>query len=668
MKNTKRKFKSIRTKLIFSIFLVSFIPIILLGISSYEITRSKLTETFKSSTIETMSEINREITTYLDGLDNVINMLTTNKSLKSITKDPSNKDNIEYLFKNLKDNNNNISSIFMATEEKKLLSYPASNASTNSEVTKNDWYTAAMSNRGNIVYSNPYISASTGKTVVSMSKTIDYEGLVIGVVGMEIDFDRLSGNISLIELGKEGFIYITNVDGIMLAHPDTTQLGNTDITNSPIWEDIQSEESNFKQYDSNGVEKFAFFTTNQKTKWRIIGTMDASELLDNIKKLRYILIFSIFALTILSSSVALVISNKMSRNINKLKTAFSSASEGDLTVSTSISSKDEFEELSNDFNTMISKIAKLMDRIHLSSNTVLETSATLVNISENTAYALDEVSRSVEDISQGAVEQANNSLNSAAEMTTLAKGIDEISDLTSDMNDISLNTQTLSKKGVLMLETLVNKTNETLKVSKEVNTLVLSMDNSTKEINEISNTISEITERTNLLSLNASIEAARAGEAGKGFAVVANEIRNLAEQSEEAAAKIRKIIDSIQKKSTVAVSAMETSNVTISEQKLAVDRTESIFHEIIASIDSLINSVTKTKLSIDEINSKKNLVLENIEQTSAISEEAAAATEEANAATVGISETMKDLTTFSDKLQKISIELQQYISVFKYIK
>ena len=128
------------------------------------------------------------------------------------------------------------------------------------------------------------------------------------------------------------------------------------------------------------------------------------------------------------------------------------------------------------------------------------------------------------------------------------------------------------------------------------------MNESTKKINTISETISQITEQTNLLSLNASIESARAGEAGKGFAVVAEEIRKLAEQSKNSTEEIKAIIASIQKKSDTAVKAIKSTENVVNEQDLAVGETQKIFSEILKSIGIMIDKVEEVKLSIVDIN------------------------------------------------------------------
>ena len=129
------------------------------------------------------------------------------------------------------------------------------------------------------------------------------------------------------------------------------------------------------------------------------------------------------------------------------------------------------------------------------------------------------------------------------------------------------------------------------------------MNESTKKINTISEAISQITEQTSLLSLNASIESARAGEAGKGFAVVATEIGKLAEQSKNSTKEIKEIIASIQEKSNTAVNAIKSTEDVVNEQDLAVGQTQGIFSEILKSIGIMIDKVEEVTASTEEITS-----------------------------------------------------------------
>jgi methyl-accepting chemotaxis protein len=233
------------------------------------------------------------------------------------------------------------------------------------------------------------------------------------------------------------------------------------------------------------------------------------------------------------------------------------------------------------------------------------------------------------------------------------------------MDKISLDTKELGSKGLNMIETLTEKSNKTKLATGEVKDIVQDMNESTKKINAISETISNITEQTNLLSLNASIESARAGEAGKGFAVVAEEIRKLAEESKISTQEIKTIIEMIQEKSNTAVEAIQLTGIIVNEQDLAVAQTQEIFSEILKSIQIMITKVDEVKISIVDINEKKQSTVAEIKNISFISEQTASASEEVTASSEEITATMEELTEHSSDLQILAEKLMNKISEFK---
>ena len=181
----------------------------------------------------------------------------------------------------------------------------------------------------------------------------------------------------------------------------------------------------------------------------------------------------------------------------------------------------------------------------------------------------------------------------------------------------------------------------------------------------ISDAITEITEQTNLLSLNASIEAARAGDAGKGFAVVASEIGKLAEQSKKSTEQITVLIEEIQEKADIVVQAMNGTKEINQEQNQAVTKTEKIFNDISASITDLTGKVIEVKSSVDEMQVQKQIFVTQIESTSAISEETAASTEEVTASAERVTETMSRFSQNTEDLKQLAEKLKKEIDKFK---
>lgn len=120
------------------------------------------------------------------------------------------------------------------------------------------------------------------------------------------------------------------------------------------------------------------------------------------------------------------------------------------------------------------------------------------------------------------------------------------------------------------------------------------LEDTSREVNDITQIITDIADQTNLLALNASIEAARAGEAGSGFAVVADEIRNLSEQTASSALEINDLIKNIQEETHVAVETVENSQKDVDQGMQFMKDLQSDFQEMSAGTEEVSSAVDET--------------------------------------------------------------------------
>jgi len=664
MKLKKLKRNSIRTKLIISLVSICIIPLIILGFGSYNKSKTILSDKLTITSTQTLSEVNNGLIDYFKGFTKMVSITSNNPAIVNIDTD-SNAEIITDILKSVKESDKDILSIYYGTASGKFDIYPEDEMPAGYDATARPWYKQALEHKGQVIITPPYKDVVTGDNVVTIAQAVEKDEQVVGVIGVDLSLATLAERINDKKIGNTGYLFIADVAGTVLAHPQKDVINTDAASKLSIWDKVKTEESGFVNYEFKGMKKFAVFKTNELTGWKIVATLDESELLKDTKSILQTTFLIIGVMALIAIFMSLLLSKGIAHNIKMLKEVFAKASNGDLTVSVKASTKDEFEDLAISFNLMIKNISKLMNSVTKSSNTVLETSTSLASMSEEISASINEVAKAIEEVSAGATEQVQNAQKGASEMEDLSKRLDQVSVNSNEMNKISSDTKELGVKGLNMIETLTEKSNKTKMATTEVKDIVQDMNESTKQISTISETIANITEQTNLLSLNASIESARAGEAGRGFAVVAEEIRKLAEESKASTEEIKKIITSIQDKSNTAVKAIQLTGTVVNEQELAVGQTQQIFSEILKSIETMITKVDEVKISIVDINNKKQSTVSEIESISFISEQTASSSEEVTASTEEITATMEELSSHSSELQILAQKLGDEINKFK---
>ncbi len=664
MKKKKLKFNSIRTKMIFGIMAICIIPLVIIGIGSYFESKLILNNKLTLTSTQSLMEINDGLSEYFNALAEVVTITADNSHFVNIEAG-DNKNYIQDILNTVKENKKDLLGVYYGTASHQFLISPEQKMPDGYDPTTRDWYKQAAENSGEVVITPPYEDASTGNNVITVAKAVEKDGRVVGVMAVDCTLSTLTKKMNEKKIGNTGYVFTANANGIILTHPKIELINTDEVKKISFWNKVQAEDSGFVKYQYNGVDKFGVFQTNTITGWKLIASLDESELSKDTKAILMTTIWIMFIMLIISSILSIVLSNGIAKNINKLKEVFAKASEGDLTISIVSATKDEFGDLADSFNKMIQNISELIERVTDSSDTILETSTSLADMSSEVTLAMGEVARAIEEVSRGAVNQAQDTQTSAIETENLAEKLDVIGGNSKEMDDISKNTKILSTKGLTMVDTLIQKSNETRVSTDEVNIMVGDMYESTKQISAISDTLTNITTQTNLLSLNASIESARAGEAGRGFSVVAGEIRKLAEQSNAFTEEIKTIIENIQKKSETAAEAIKSTKIIVNEQELAVGQTKEIFSEILTSIEAMIMKVAEIDKSITITNANKTSLVSAIENISAVSQQTASSSEEVTASTEEVTATMEEFNQYSNDLKKLVNHLEDQLKKFK---
>lgn len=517
-----------------------------------------------------------------------------------------------------------------------------------------------------------------------MAPIYNMEGQVTGVIFGKISGEYLSEIADDIIIGDTGYGYIVNTAGTIVGHPDRSLVTDqfnliTAVEEEPdylavskiISEHVVKGETGSGTYLFQGTNRIVGYAPIENTPWSVVVAQQESEVLGHINSIVTTLIIVIAFALALGIVITVIVSRYISKPIIwvtkdvEKKAELDFSEDNGSTMKKYSSRKDEIGKMVESITIMSNNIRDFIIKTSDSSEQIAASSQELTATSEQTAIASDEVSKTIMEIAQGANDQARDTEKTATNVEELGNLLEEELELVKELDTSVVDIDSEKEQGMLIIKSLVEQNNETNSTSSLVYDAIMSNNESAVKIENASTMIQNIADQTNLLALNAAIEAARAGDAGRGFAVVAEEIRNLAEQSNNFTSEIGLVIAELKNKSVDAVNKIKEVRKNVEAQSEKVMETEERFTKIASAIDVSKEIIEKLANSTKLMTKNKNNIIDLVQNLSAISEENAAGTQEASASMEEQNAAVQEIANSSEGLAKIAQELQELISKFK---
>lgn len=429
---------------------------------------------------------------------------------------------------------------------------------------------------------------------------------------------------------------------------------------------LKSEKNSGKDYVRYNGKTYLFtYEKIGRSGIMLCSMVPQSVIVAQANSIRVLTLVMVIISCIIAMIVGTLISKGFSKSINLSIKELAKVSKGDLTVEFRTNRRDEFALLYGSCNDMLANIRGLIMEVE-SVYDALSVSLNKVNTSSTTfSETTKDIQTSVHEIETGVGEQTESATDCLNEMDSLFTKINVVNDNTNEIGSIAASTQVAINSGLTSMDNLNAKTKSTTDITDSVIQTIKELSVHSKNIGQIVNSINDIAEETNLLSLNASIEAARAGAAGKGFSVVATQIRKLADQCLASAGKISNIVTEITETTKEAVNTAQTAEEIVDEQVEAVAATARSFQTLKQRIEKLSEYLESIQSSSKDMEASGSSTLNSMENISAILEETLASVTSVANVTDKQSEALTSLDDASSQLMIRAERLGDAISKFK---
>jgi len=541
--------------------------------------------------------------------------------------------------------------------------------------------------------SEVFFSRGNQKQSVALCVPVIRDDQLVGILFATYSLDRLTPIIKDIKFKQSGYGALLDAGGTYLTHPTRPELmGNMNIKTGEISGELKNKLGSNANLDpkfmsafsksaeigsrvhveykaTTGLDQAASFTPIDLPggqRWFLLLALTKADATNEITALSRILLGLSGVCLLLVLGLTFWFSKFFVHPILRINQVAQDVASGNLkSIEKTIHDKSELGQLSESMMLMNQNLRNLVQQVQSQSSQLAASSEELTASAHQSADAANQVAGSITAIAHGAEIQANSADQIMSVAQTMSEQISLISQASRNVSDTATATSQAAGQGRQVVGQTIEQMNEIGKNTMATQSTIDELIKSSQDIREMVTLISSIAGQTNLLALNAAIEAARAGEQGRGFAVVAEEVRKLAEESNQAAQQIGTLVGKNQKNLNQVVTATQVGAAGIQTGISLVHDTGETFQKIVDAILHLSEQIKDISGSIHQIAGGNQTLVESIQEIDTASKQAASESQSVSAATEEQSASMQEIASSSQGLAMLAADLQAAIEKFQ---
>jgi len=629
---------------------------------------SRMSREFKTSQTENFTIITQSISDFLDlQVQSTARLLDTygeeilrdmyrNKA-ESLTLTPE----LHNLVMELFQGSNYFESSFLLDPEGIILDSSFSSSLIGQDLSGRDYF-KAIAEEGDRFYTaqKAILSAATGNLTIVHASAIKVDGELKGILGVSLNLSSFARRFVVNKsVGETGYPFVLDKDGVILIHPVDELVNTRSQDLDPVFQTVVEGGERIQNisYTLSGQPKQGIFVRMPSTHWTVCLAINDDEAFGAVKVLRIMLLGTgILLILMISLILSIYVRRRLVINLNSLEQILYKASDGNLTNRGAVRGRDEIAGMTGYINVLLDSLNRFFLNLKGSLDDLDDVGRELASNMEETAAAIHQI-RSNMDNSRI---QINHQENCVAETTRvvqdiignikeldknisrqdkeLIQGASAVEEMIAQIRNVSSSTEEADRiMDVLNQSALLGRDK-----LENVSSMIRSMAEKSRKLEEANALIAGIAAQTNLLAMNAAIEAAHAGSAGKGFAVVAAEIRKLAEQSTAQSSEVKNTITDISRSYEQIVRESEETNSSFAGIQTNMEAMGRITVEIKSSMEEQVAGSTQVLQALDEMKKAgmnvlngsremtdgNNIILKTVESLTQISREVSLAMNE----------------------------------------